>query len=347
MAFLKLISKLTGASIKIENVTNINEEIEYYKYTYYRKNSIGIIETCTGEFNENIEGMLVDESTESYQLYNTKNKDKLTDDELMAFSKLDKGRTYVSDIDHDSIYSDSIKAFDFIKGEEVKKEECSMGYIELTSKNGKTKTLHNITNIIGIGEGNYKYTQECKNEFGLNEETTGVFGINDFQGIKCFDDNGKEYNLFDFISCKRPLTEDELWDASNANIAITEKMLGTKNLANRIVNTIQDKTFLCNPDKKIFTEEDSNDKLKNWMLSIVNNLPDAEVCRMAICTELAVKLASIRIEKYNASKEDMANKLCVKKKMIDKYESGCYNFTIKELANIADKLDLDLDICLK
>jgi hypothetical protein len=228
MAFLKLISKLTGASIKIENVTNINEEIEYYKYTYYRKNSIGIIETCTGEFNENIEGMLVDESTEICQLYNTKNKDKLTDDELMAFSKLDKGRTYVSDIDHDSIYSDSIKAFDFDTDKEVK-----------------------------------------------------------------------------------------------------------------------DKTFLCNPDKKIFTEEDSNDKLKKWMLSIVNNLPDAEVCRMAICTELAVKLASIRIEKYNASKEDIANKLCVKKKMIDKYESGYYNFTIKELVNIADKLDLDLDISLK
>lgn len=46
------------------------------------------------------------------------------------------------------------------------------------------------------------------------------------------------------------------------------------------------------------------------------------------------------------SQEEFAKKLGINQSMLSKYESGEYNFTVKKLADICCKLDIDLTLNL-
>ncbi len=50
--------------------------------------------------------------------------------------------------------------------------------------------------------------------------------------------------------------------------------------------------------------------------------------------------------KYHMTQKDFAEFLCVSQGMISKWEGGDYNFSIKTLAEIAEKLDMELTVNL-
>lgn len=81
----------------------------------------------------------------------------------------------------------------------------------------------------------------------------------------------------------------------------------------------------------------------DWINEILKN-EDLELDDLLY--DLSVAIIDYRI-KHDLDQKELAAELKVTQAMISKYESCEYNFTIKKLYDIAEKLDMDLKVSLK
>lgn len=64
-----------------------------------------------------------------------------------------------------------------------------------------------------------------------------------------------------------------------------------------------------------------------------------------ICAKISVNILQKRIS-MNKTQKEFAKYMNVSQGMVSKWESGEYNFTIKNIADIFDKLDLNVDLII-
>ena len=76
------------------------------------------------------------------------------------------------------------------------------------------------------------------------------------------------------------------------------------------------------------------------------NLTSADVVSARALADISVAIARRRKE-MNMTQKQFSDYLNVTQGMVSKWEGGDYNFSIKTLADIATKLELDLNVSLK
>lgn len=75
------------------------------------------------------------------------------------------------------------------------------------------------------------------------------------------------------------------------------------------------------------------------------NVSTADIVSAMLLGKVAAAIVQNRLD-LGLTQKEFANYLGVSQGMVSRWEGGNYNFTIKTLAEIADKLDLDFDIQL-
>lgn len=88
-----------------------------------------------------------------------------------------------------------------------------------------------------------------------------------------------------------------------------------------------------------------NNNLMDIFKMLTENMSDSDFTAIDYNTDISSALAVYRVLNHLTQKQ-MAEKIGVTQSMISKYESGLYNFTIKNIANIAEKLDMDFKVSL-
>lgn len=78
---------------------------------------------------------------------------------------------------------------------------------------------------------------------------------------------------------------------------------------------------------------------------LVPKISISESCYYDILYKISTTILESRIEK-NMNQTEFSNLLGVTQAMISKYESGDYNFTIKQICKLCEKLNLSLDFSL-
>ena len=90
-------------------------------------------------------------------------------------------------------------------------------------------------------------------------------------------------------------------------------------------------------------------KMKKSIREILNNLsddaPKSEIYAAHYLGKISGQILNLRMQS-GLSQEEFAKKLGINQSMLSKYESGEYNFTVKKLADICCKLDIDLTLNL-
>lgn len=76
------------------------------------------------------------------------------------------------------------------------------------------------------------------------------------------------------------------------------------------------------------------------------SLSNAEIKTASVISDISFAISKERIKK-NMSQSEFAKFMGVSQGMVSKWESGDYNFTIKSISEIFDKLDLDFDFNIK
>lgn len=76
------------------------------------------------------------------------------------------------------------------------------------------------------------------------------------------------------------------------------------------------------------------------------SLSNAEIKTSSVISDISFAISKERIKK-NMSQSEFAKFMGVSQGMVSKWESGDYNFTIKSISEIFDKLDLDFDFIIK
>jgi transcriptional regulator with XRE-family HTH domain len=80
------------------------------------------------------------------------------------------------------------------------------------------------------------------------------------------------------------------------------------------------------------------------LLELVSEkLSPADILSAKLLAQISGKIAEKRLE-LNMNQTEFAQYMGVTQGMISKWEGSDYNFTIKTLAKIAEKLDLNLDV---
>lgn len=85
----------------------------------------------------------------------------------------------------------------------------------------------------------------------------------------------------------------------------------------------------------------------NKMLELLSsNLSDEDICFASIASDISLEIIKQRTRmKYTQA--EFAKYLNVTQAMVSKWENGDYNFTIRSLASLSQKLHLDLKISLQ
>lgn len=90
--------------------------------------------------------------------------------------------------------------------------------------------------------------------------------------------------------------------------------------------------------------------MENNMRDLINTisakLSYGDVLAAEQLAKISTMILKARIDKGMTQKE-FAHLLGVSQSMVSKWESEDYNFTVEALANICDKLDWDLNICMR
>lgn len=86
-------------------------------------------------------------------------------------------------------------------------------------------------------------------------------------------------------------------------------------------------------------------KLSEAFAGMAESLTLADVVAAKLQAKIAVAIVRKRLE-LGMTQKEFAEKMQVSQGMVSKWESEDYNFTIESLAQIAEKLDLQLDISL-
>lgn len=76
-----------------------------------------------------------------------------------------------------------------------------------------------------------------------------------------------------------------------------------------------------------------------------DNLIISDITASRILGNISASIARKRL-KYNMTQKEFADYMCVSQSMISKWEGGDYNFSIRTLADIAEKLDVELVVDL-
>ena len=71
----------------------------------------------------------------------------------------------------------------------------------------------------------------------------------------------------------------------------------------------------------------------------------SDIIASNVLGKISASIAQKRIQS-NMTQKEFANYMCVSQGMVSKWEGGDYNFSIRTLADIAEKLDMDLTINL-
>ena len=91
------------------------------------------------------------------------------------------------------------------------------------------------------------------------------------------------------------------------------------------------------------SEKKAFDELLNYF---AEKLSGADVIAARELGKISAVIAKARIER-GLSQKEFADLLQVSQSMVSKWESENYNFTIETLANLCDKLDLELEVNIK
>lgn len=86
--------------------------------------------------------------------------------------------------------------------------------------------------------------------------------------------------------------------------------------------------------------------MKNLMNLFEEFVDEDDILSAQILSHISSEIVKYRIDKKMSQKE-FASFLDVSQSMISKIESGDYNFTIKKLVELCNKMDLSLTIDIK
>lgn len=86
-------------------------------------------------------------------------------------------------------------------------------------------------------------------------------------------------------------------------------------------------------------------KLSDAFAQMAEQLTVSDVTAARLQAKIAAVIAKKRLE-LGMTQKQFADKMQVSQGMVSKWESEDYNFTIESLAQIAEKLELQLDICM-
>ena len=86
-------------------------------------------------------------------------------------------------------------------------------------------------------------------------------------------------------------------------------------------------------------------KLSEALADLAQDFSLADVIATKLQAKIAIAITKKRLE-YGMTQKEFAKKLNVSQGMVSKWESEDYNFTIESLAQIAEKLELNLEISL-
>ena len=89
----------------------------------------------------------------------------------------------------------------------------------------------------------------------------------------------------------------------------------------------------------------NNDHMDNLLNTIFNNFSDEDLQTADMLSMIATAISSKRIE-LHLNQSQMAKKLGVTQAMVSKWENGDYNFTVRQIVKIFNKLGLDVDIVI-
>lgn len=76
-----------------------------------------------------------------------------------------------------------------------------------------------------------------------------------------------------------------------------------------------------------------------------DNVTVSDIIASNVLGSISASIVEKRLQ-YNMTQKEFASHMCVSQGMVSKWEGGDYNFTIKTLADIAEKLDMDLTVKL-
>lgn len=86
--------------------------------------------------------------------------------------------------------------------------------------------------------------------------------------------------------------------------------------------------------------------IEDLLKAITAELSPSEIIAATNKAAIGYQIFSYR-DKYSMSIEELAKRLLVSKSTARKMESGFYNFSIDDIAKIAEKLDMQFSIILK
>lgn len=82
---------------------------------------------------------------------------------------------------------------------------------------------------------------------------------------------------------------------------------------------------------------------RSLFMHLLDGMTNAELIASKIKIYLSAEIGKYQV-KNHLSQKDFAKILGVSQPMVSKYEGGDYNFTIDSLAQIADKMNMDLNV---
>lgn len=88
-----------------------------------------------------------------------------------------------------------------------------------------------------------------------------------------------------------------------------------------------------------------NNRMDDLLNTIFNNFSDEDLQTADMLSMIATAISSKRIE-LHLNQSQLAKKLGVTQAMVSKWENGDYNFTVRQIVKIFNKLDLDVDIAI-
>lgn len=83
--------------------------------------------------------------------------------------------------------------------------------------------------------------------------------------------------------------------------------------------------------------------LKSFFSRLMDGMTNAELIASKIKINISSEIGKYQV-KNHLSQKDFAKILGVSQPMVSKYEGGDYNFTIDSLAQIADKMNMNLNV---
>lgn len=87
-------------------------------------------------------------------------------------------------------------------------------------------------------------------------------------------------------------------------------------------------------------------KIREMLNKLSDDAPKSEMYAAHFMGKISSQILNKRLA-LNMTQKDFAEKLGISQVMLSKYESGDCNFTIRKLADLCMKLNIDLDISLE